>query len=154
MSTDADMKTSAPFQHRAKQAGLTAELVGRVVVLFYEKIRRDNLLGPIFEEAIGPDWDAHIQRILQFWLTATRLGGGYDGKNFMPAHVKHSSIHTSLIPRWLELFCETTTQQCDPAGASVLIEIAERMGETLEIGMRRRDHERTAAAHASRMQGT
>jgi hypothetical protein len=32
------MKISERFQDRAKEAGLTAELVQRVVVLFYEKI--------------------------------------------------------------------------------------------------------------------
>jgi hemoglobin len=133
------MKTSAPFQYRAKEAGLTAELVRRVVVLFYEKIRRDNLLGPIFEEAIGPDWDAHIQRIIQFWLTATRLGGGYDGKNFMPAHLKHSSVHASQMSRWLELFRETAFEQCHPKGALVLIDIAERMAETLEVSLAKRN---------------
>src|SRR5690242_16273725 len=139
------MKTSAPFQYRAKETGLTVELVRHVVVLFYEKIRRDNVLGPIFEEAIGLHWAPHIERIIQFWLTATRLGRGYDGKDFMPAHLKHYSIDTSQIPMWLELFRETAIQECHPEGASVLIDIAERMAQTLEVGIARRDHGHIAA---------
>jgi hemoglobin len=148
------MKISAPFQYRAKESGLTAELVRHVIVLFYEKIRRDNVLGPIFEEAIGQDWDSHIERIVQFWLTATRLGAGYDGKNFMPAHLKHRSIHTSQIPRWLELFRETTIQRCHPEGALVLIDIAERMAETLEIGLARHSLEHISTGHRKRRERT
>jgi len=135
------MNTALPFQNRAKESGLTDQLVRDVVIRFYDEIRRDGVLGSIFEDAIGSHWDEHIERIVQFWLTATRLGRGYDGKNFMPAHLKHRSIHAEYLPRWLELFRETVVEQCSPEGASVLIDIAERMAETLEIGLTRRDHE-------------
>jgi hemoglobin len=135
------MNTALPFQNRAKESGLTVQLVRKVVIRFYDQIRRDGVLGPIFENAIGSHWDEHIERIIQFWLTATRLGRGYDGKDFMPAHLKHRSIHTDHIPRWLALFRKTAMDQCSPEGASVLIDIAERMAETLEIGLTRRDNE-------------
>lgn len=132
------MNTTLPFRDRAKESGLTAEIVRHVVIEFYNEIRRDEVLGPIFEEAIGSHWDEHIERIIQFWLTATRLGRGYDGRNFMPAHLKHASIHADQLPRWLALFRQTAVERCSPECASVLIDIAERMAETLEIGLTRR----------------
>jgi len=132
------MNTALPFQYRAKESGLTVELVRRVVVLFYDKVRRDAVLGPIFETALGSDWDAHIDRIIQFWVTATRLGRGYSGRNFMPAHLKHRSIEADQIPRWLVLFRETATEQCCLKSATVLIDIAQRMAETLELGLNKR----------------
>jgi hemoglobin len=135
------MNTALPFQNRAKESGLTAQLVRNVVIRFYDQIRRDGVLGPIFEDAIGSHWDEHIGRIVQFWLTATRLGRGYNGKNFMPAHLKHRSIHAEHLPRWLGLFRQTAVERCSAEGASVLIDIAERMAETLEIGLTRRDYE-------------
>jgi hypothetical protein len=70
------MNTALPFQSRAKESGLSVELVRHVAILFYDKVRRDAVLGPIFETAIGSEWDAHIERIIQFWLTATRLVAG------------------------------------------------------------------------------
>jgi len=132
------MNTALPFQDRARESGLTPEIVRHVVLLFYDKVRRDPVLGPIFETAIGSDWDAHIDRIIQFWLTATRLSRGYSGRNFMPAHLKHRSIQVDQIPRWLALFRETAADQCSPRGAAVLIDIAERMIETLELGLSKR----------------
>ena len=133
------MSISVPFQYPAAEAGLTEQLVRNVVILFYEKVRRHPVLGPLFAEAIGADWDAHVERITLFWLHATRLRRGYDGKNFMPAHLRHQSIQVDLIPRWLALFRKTVAEQCSPRGASVLVDIAERMAETLELGLARRD---------------
>ena len=85
------------FEYRGTAAGLNEPLIWKVILSFYEKVRRDPLLGPIFEEAIGDDWDPHIERIMLFWLTATGLKRGYDGRNFMPAqsHGTGRSTQTS-----------------------------------------------------------
>lgn len=134
----AAMNTATPFQYRAAKAGLTEQIIREVVTVFYDRIRRDPVLGPVFEQAIT-DWDAHIERIMLFWLTATRLGRGYVGKNFMPAHLQHRSIRSEHLPRWLKLFEETVSERCSPEGASVLMDIAKRMAETLELALARRE---------------
>jgi hypothetical protein len=64
------MRSATPFQHRATAVGLTEALVRRVIDAFYERVRRDAVLGPVFAEAIGDDWAPHIEKINQFWLTA------------------------------------------------------------------------------------
>ncbi len=133
------MNTLATFEHRAAGAGLSEPLIRKVVLSFYAKVRRDAILGPVFAEAIGCDWELHLERIIQFWLTATRIGQGYDGKNFMPAHLRNRSIRADQLSRWLELFRETTAETCSSEAASVLVDIAERMAETLEISLARRD---------------
>ena len=132
------MNTSTPFENRAAGLGLTEPLLRRVILSFYEKVRRDAVLGPVFAEAIGDDWDPHIERIMLFWLTATRLSRGYDGRNFMPVHLRNRAIRAKQLPRWLELFRETTAEHCSPQVAAVLVDIAERMAETLEISLGRR----------------
>lgn len=134
--------TAGPFEYRGATAGLSEPLIRKTILSFYERVKRDPLLGPIFEEAIGDHWDPHIERIILFWLTATGLQRGYDGRNFMPAHLKHSSIHPDQLPRWLELFRQTAIEQCTPDGARTLIDIAERMAQTLQIGFSRKDHRR------------
>lgn len=135
------MITSVPFQYRAAESGITEQLIRDVVFKFYEKIRNDAVLGPIFADAIGHDWDSHIERVILFWMTATRLERGYNGRNFMPAHLRHRSIRADHIPRWLALFRDTATEHCSSEGASVLIDIAERMAETLEIGIAKCGHQ-------------
>lgn len=134
--------SAGPFEYRGAAAGLSEPLIRNVIVSFYEKVRRDPLLGPIFEEAIGNHWDPHIKRIILFWLTATGLERGYDGRNFMPAHLRHGSIRPDQLPRWLELFRQTTAQHCAPEGAHALNDIAERMAQTLQIGLTRTHRKR------------
>jgi hemoglobin len=133
------MAGAGAFQSRALEAGLTRPLVRDVVLGFYAKVRQDEVLGPLFEAAIGATWDAHIERIVQFWLTATRLERSYDGGAFMRAHMRHRSIRVDHIPRWLELFEATLAQRCSPPQAAALLDIAVRMAENIEIGLKRRD---------------
>jgi hemoglobin len=127
------------YTHRARATGLTEALVRRVIDAFYAKVRQDPILAPVFNGIIKDDWPAHIDRICAFWLTATRLGSGYDGRGFMPAHLKHGAIRAEQLPQWLLLFSETAREHCPPAAADVLIDIAERMADSIGIGINRRD---------------
>jgi hemoglobin len=132
------MSTSDPFKDRAAETGLTEPLVRDVIASFYEQVRQDPILGPVFFGVLGDDWTAHLNRINLFWLAVTRLGQGYPAKNFMPAHIRHPSIQPDQLPRWLELFRKTARSMCPPEAADVLIDIAERMAESIKIGLERR----------------
>jgi hemoglobin len=135
------MTATGPFQSRAVESGITTPMVRDVVLRFYATVRRDAVLGPLFEHAIGADWDAHIERIVRFWLTATRLERSYDGSEFMRAHVKHRAIKVEHIPRWLALFEATLAERCSPPQAAALLDIAVRMAENIEIGLERRERQ-------------
>ena len=127
------------FQHRAAAAGLTEPLLRTIIAKFYESVRRDGVLGPIFDEAIGDSWNAHIEKICSFWLTATRLGAGYKGGDFIPAHMSLLTITPELLPRWLSLFRATAREECSPQAADTLIDIAERMADMIKHALARRD---------------
>jgi hypothetical protein len=64
-------------------------------------------MGPAFTGVIGDHWAVHMEQIYSLWLTASRLGGGYEGRNFMPAHLKHPSIR----PRCFRDGCFCFTRQ-------------------------------------------
>ncbi|HEX2727945.1 MAG TPA: group III truncated hemoglobin [Beijerinckiaceae bacterium] len=127
------------YQRRAIDAGVTEPMVQNLIAAFYEKVKRDPMLGPVFDAIIGHEWDAHIEKITSFWLFVTGLGKGYRTRDFMPAHVRHPTIRASLLPRWLDLFRETASDICPPAAARVLIEIAEGMADSIGISLERRD---------------
>ncbi len=127
------------YTHRARAAGLTEPLVRQVIDAFYAKVRPDPTLGPVFNGIIKDEWPVHIERITSFWLTATRLGSGYDGRRFMPVHLGHKAIRAEQLPRWLLLFRETAREICPPAAADVLIDIAERMADSIRLSLIRRD---------------
>lgn len=132
------MNRNFAFDPHSRPESVTDQLLRNVILEFYARVRSDAELGPVFQEIIGQRWDAHMARIMRFWLTVTRLGSGYPGKDFMPAHMKHASISESQLPRWLAIFKETCQDLCQPVEASYLIDISERMADNLAISLARR----------------
>lgn len=129
------------YEHRAGEAGITEANIRRLIPAFYVKVRRDPVLGPVFDDVIGDDWEVHVERVCSFWLYVTRLDRRYNSRNFMPAHIRHATIRADLIPRWLAIFRETAQELCPAARSEVLIDIAHRMTTSLEISLNRRDGE-------------
>ncbi len=80
-----------------------------LVNAFYDRVRSDDLLGFIFDEVAGVDWDAHLPKMYAFWETVLFRSGGYTG-NPLAAHAKLVPL-TEMGPpqfdRWLEVFRAT-----------------------------------------------
>jgi hemoglobin len=127
------------YEHKVAVTGLAEADIRRLIPAFYAKVRGDPVLGPVFDGIVGNNWPTHIETVCSFWLYATRLNRRYNGRNFMPAHIRHPAIRAELLPRWLTIFSETARQLCTPAQADSLIEIAERMANSLEISLNKRD---------------
>ncbi|MDG3582936.1 MULTISPECIES: group III truncated hemoglobin [Galbibacter] len=72
---------------------------------FYDKVRRDNLLGPVFNEKIGNQWASHLEKMYRFWQTVLLEEHTYNGTPFMA----HGSlpIHQIHFDTWLDLFENT-----------------------------------------------
>ena len=56
--------------------GVNEEMILKVVFAFYDRIRADAVLGPIFAKEIA-DWDPHLEKMCDFWssmllMTAVR----------------------------------------------------------------------------------
>ncbi|MBX9761047.1 MAG: group III truncated hemoglobin [Beijerinckiaceae bacterium] len=125
--------------HDDDEGRIDEALLRALIGEFYARVRRDRELGPVFEAIIADRWPPHIEKILSFWMTATRAGAGYKGRDFTPAHLRHSAIRAAQLPRWLELFRATCADLCEPQAAVALIRIAEQMADNLQISLSRRD---------------
>ena len=79
--------------------------IKKMVNVFYGKVRKDDLIGPIFNNAIQDHWNEHLEKLYLFWQS--RLFGDpvYDGLPF-PPHAK-LPINKEHFDRWLTLFTET-----------------------------------------------
>lgn len=111
-------------------AGIDEALIARLVHTFYERVRRDPEIGPIFERAVD-DWPDHLARLCDFWSSVTLLTRRYKGRP-VPAHVKHPEIGPGGFARWLALFRETAREVCPPEAAALFIDRAERIGDSLQ----------------------
>ena len=102
---------------------------------FYARVRADDLIGPLFNEVVG-DWSEHLEKIHAFWSGVMLASGRYKGRP-LPAHVQHADrISNASFDRWLSLWRQTTAELFEPAAAATLQEKAERIAESLQLGIR------------------
>ena len=57
--------------------------------------------------------------------------------------MRHKSIGAAEVSRWLSLFKEALDERCSPEMGEVLMDIAHRMAENIEVGMARRTEAKT-----------
>ncbi|HET8827878.1 MAG TPA: group III truncated hemoglobin [Pelobium sp.] len=71
---------------------------------FYQKVREDDFIGPIFMNTIA-DWTPHLEKMYAFWNAALFGVPGFKGNPF----AKHAplGINPAHFDRWIELFNET-----------------------------------------------
>lgn len=113
---------------------INEETLGALVNAFYAKVRRDPELGPVFNAAVD-DWPEHLEKLQAFWSSVMLTTGRYKG-NPMAAHVKlGDAIELAMFQRWLALWRETTSELMAPAAAEALQFKAERIGESLSMGL-------------------
>lgn len=113
-----------------------------VIKLFYERVRSDKLLGPVFESAI-PDWDDHHARLVDFWSSVMLTTGRYKG-NPVALHLRHADALTpEAFGRWLSLWAETTEQLLSMPVAHAMQAKADRIAQSLQLAVQYR---RSAAA--------
>ena len=114
------------------RTGLDEAILTRLVHRFYHKVQRDEMLGPIFDERIA-DWGPHLERMVAFWSSVALMTGRYHGAP-MPKHLP-LPVDQTHFDRWLELFRETARDLCPPVAANHFIERAERIAQSLELGI-------------------
>lgn len=124
---------------------MTEEQLAVLVDSFYAKVREDTVLGPVFNGAIV-EWPEHLKKLTAFWSSVMLTTGRYKG-NPMMAHLKHVAvIRPAMFDRWLELWRQTARETFDEHSAACLIAKAERIAESLQLGMFFRLQPRGAAA--------
>jgi hemoglobin len=116
----------------AAETGIDDSLIEILVRRFYEKVRADELLGPVFETRIH-DWEPHLKRMCAFWSSVALMTGRYHGTP-MAKHLP-LPIDAEHFDRWLSLFEETAKETCAAKAANHFIERARRIAESLEIGI-------------------
>lgn len=129
MLTERQLRAS---QEIAERTGIDAAMIDRLVRGFYGKVRQDEVLGPVFAARIA-DWEPHLARMCEFWSSVALMSGVYHGRP-MEKHLP-LPVDGRHFDRWLQLFRETAREVCPPAAAEHFIERAERIAQSLEMGI-------------------
>lgn len=127
--TERQLRISMEIRERT---GIDEAMIDRLVRTFYAKVREDAVLGPVFSERIA-DWEPHLVRMGEFWSSVALMTGIYHGRPMekhlpLPVDARH-------FDRWLQLFRVAAQEVCPPTAAAHFIERAERIAQSLEMGI-------------------
>ena len=125
---------STPVTRHKVHPDIDEALVARVVETFYEKIRNDKQLGPIFNTRIDDRWPEHLAKMKDFWSSLMLTTGRYKGRP-MQVHVQMSEVRPEDFTRWLELFRANAFEVCEKDIAELFIARAEKIAESFQLGM-------------------
>jgi len=80
---------------------------------FYDKVRKDETIGPIFNDIAKVNWEHHIPIICDFWETLLLDATSYR-KNVMEVHFilnRKIPLEEKHFQVWLQLFSATIDEQ-------------------------------------------
>ncbi len=86
--------------------------IRKLIDHFYERVRKDSVIGYIFTDVIKVNWEKHLPVMYSFWENTLFYTGAYAGNPM----VIHQHIH-QLTPlsmehfdRWIRLFTSTVDE--------------------------------------------
>ena len=109
-----------------------AGAIARLVDAFYDKVRADAVIGPVFNEAVH-DWPAHKRLLTSFWCSVVLRAQTYRG-NPMQAH-RPWPIEARHFDHWLALWEQTAGELLPEDEAATMVEYANRIGQSLGYGL-------------------
>lgn len=113
--------------------GIDEDAIRTLVHAFYGRVRRDEVLGPIFNVAVD-DWDAHLAKLCDFWSSVLLMTGRFKGSP-MAAHARNPAIRDEHFARWLALFERTAVEVLPAPAAALFVEKSRMIGQSLALGL-------------------
>ena len=113
-----------------KQELLTIDDIKKLVNVFYDKVKSDELLAPIFNERIKNNWPRHLDKMYRFWQTVLLEDYTYFGSPFLP----HADLPVGKehFKQWMTLFTATVNELFTGEKAKEAIWRAGKMAEMFQ----------------------
>lgn len=114
------------------------EDVSVLVRTFYSKVRKNELLGPIFNGIIT-DWETHLELLTDFWETNLFFARKYYG-NPLHAHINvdekvDNTINELHFGTWINLWLETVDELFEGEKANIAKNRARNMGTFMYLNI-------------------
>ena len=119
----------------ADRMGLDDAFIDQMVESFYQRVREEPRLGPIFEGAIGKSWGTHLPKMKAFWGAIIFSDGRFNGSP-VKTHQALQGVAPEDFKIWLALFRETLEDIAPTPEAKVFLTTrAERIAESLKLAI-------------------
>lgn len=135
MSAGTKEKPTIVVDGRVLPGQLDEQMIHAVVHGFYDEIRKDALLGPVFNGAIAPyDWPRHLAKMCDFWSSLMLRTASYEGRP-LPPHLALPDLGEQHFRRWLGLFRATVDKLCPPEIAALFMDRALRIAHSFRLAL-------------------
>ena len=104
-----------------------------LVHAFYDKVNRDELLSPIFNDVAKVNWDEHLPLLCRFWSTLLFRTMTFEGRPF-PKHLP-LPVQREHFTRWVSLFVATVDELFSGAKAEEAKNFARSIADTFQMRM-------------------
>jgi hemoglobin len=108
--------------------------VACLVNLFYDRVRDDDILGPIFDDIAHVDWPTHLPRMYDFWESVLFARATFKGTPLVVhrALARRTPLTTAAFDRWIALFQSTVDDLFSGPMAEHAKNSASRIAATME----------------------
>jgi hemoglobin len=108
--------------------------VARLVNVFYDRVRDDDLLGPIFDDIAHVDWATHLPRMYDFWESVLFARATFKGTPLLVHRVlaRRTPLTPAAFDRWITLFQSTVDDLFSGPMAEHAKNSAARIAVTME----------------------
>ena len=113
-------------------APISDEQIRQLVDSFYDKIRADADLRPIFERVVAGDWETHLAKMYDFWSSVMLTTGYYKG-SLLAVRTHIGGLELGLLDRCLALFGDSCDELLDSETAGLCWLKAAHIAESLKL---------------------
>ncbi len=125
---------SNPKTYSGHSLDITESMIKNIVHSFYAKVGNDPLIGPIFKDKLGNDWNHHLAQMCDFWSGIALSTGRYKGQP-LPKHINLPGLEKEHFIRWLSLFEENVHSLCSEKIAEFFVNKAKKIADSLMHGI-------------------
>ncbi len=108
-------------------------MICTLVDTFYDTVRGDDLLGPIFARHVA-DWSLHLPKMYAFWSTVVLHTGRYSGRP-LEAHQRLPGLTQAHFDRWIALWAQTVARVVPATSRDAFAVPASRMAASMSAAL-------------------
>ncbi len=102
---------------------------------FYDAVRKDSVIGPIFGREIAPErWPQHLDKMCDFWSSLLLKTRRYEGRPLRP-HLRIPELSDAHFQQWLSLFRATAQRVFNEEDSEAVYALAARIAQSFRLSV-------------------
>ena len=107
--------------------------IEKLVNAFYDKVKKDDVIGYLFNDVAKVKWELHLPRMYDFWENILFYSGNYSGSPMVVHKELHqkSPMNQQHFQHWNDLFSQTVDSLFEGIKANEIKERASNIAQVI-----------------------